>query len=59
MNELKACPFCGETATVSFNTHYGFVPWCENSECILNDLTHGYNSEKEAIEAWNRRVDNG
>lgn len=57
MDKLKPCPFCGGTAMVSLNSVYGFVPWCENPDCILNDLTHGYNSVEEAIEAWNRRVE--
>lgn len=59
MTELKFCPFCGEDATVSYNTVFGFVPWCGNPDCILNDLTHGYETEREAAEAWNRRAENG
>ena len=54
MTDLKPCPFCGETATVSYNTVFDFVPWCKNPDCILNDLTLGYETEEKAIEAWNR-----
>lgn len=57
MAELKPCPFCGGEATLSYNTAYGFCPWCDNTDCILNDLTHGYETEEEAIEAWNRRAE--
>lgn len=55
MAELKPCPFCGEEAIVSWNTVYGFCPWCSNPNCILNDLVHGYDTEKKATKAWNRR----
>ena len=59
MTDLKPCPFCGETATVRYNTVFDFVPWCKNPDCILNDLMLGYETEEKAIEAWNRRADNG
>lgn len=49
------CPFCGEDASISLNTVYGFCPWCNNPDCTLNDLTHGYKDEKAALAAWNTR----
>ena len=56
MAELLPCPFCGGEATVSYNTAYGFIPWCDNSNCILNELTNGYETEAQAIKAWNTRT---
>ena len=53
---LKPCPFCGGEANVSWNTHFGWVPWCDNGDCILNENTMGYETEQEAVDAWNRRV---
>ena len=49
------CPFCGEGASVSYNTVFGFCVWCGDTDCILNDLTHGYHSQEEALAAWNTR----
>lgn len=56
MSEVKLlpCPFCGGEANVSYNTKFGFVPWCNNEECILNESTKGYKTE-EAIKLWNTR----
>ena len=59
MKDLKPCPFCGDEAAISFNTAYGFCPWCTNEDCLLNDLTHGYETEAEAEAAWNRRAEDG
>ena len=66
--ELKPCPFCGGKANLLFYTHYsGIKSWtvrCEN-KCAV---TCGHVDEKgkwhptpqkKAIEAWNRRVNNG
>ena len=57
MNEerLKPCPFCGGEGNVSLNTCYGFVPWCSNEDCILNENTKGFSTKEEAIETWNTR----
>lgn len=55
-NELKPCPFCGSRATVSYNTYFGFIPWCTMPLCILNELCAGHETEEAAVAAWNRRV---
>lgn len=59
MAELKPCPFCGgEVAEVDEEDGIFFVVCnylnggCGASSCHRTD-------EAEAIEAWNRRVDNG
>lgn len=56
MNKLKQCPFCGGEANLSFNISFGFIPWCSNVLCILNELCAGYATEEEAANAWNRRA---
>ena len=54
--ELKPCPFCGSEAEVNHGTTYGFryeyEPRCTKCECMLGV----YETEKEAIETWNRRA---
>ena len=54
MSEIKSlrCPVCRSTVTVSYNTQFGFVPWCENEDCIFNESTKGYETEKQAIQEW-------
>ena len=57
--QLKPCPFCGFNALVeehkfvSLPSSYGVA--CQN--CSAQSYQF-YNSEEEAIEAWNRRVGN-
>lgn len=51
MNELRPCPFCGGKAHIMRGGH-----WIACEDCQSES---GYCSTKEeAIEAWNRRVDN-
>lgn len=57
MNELKKCPFCGGDAKVYRNlpcTAYGV--WCINEGCSANARHLNFDSENEAIEAWNTRT---
>ena len=62
MDDLKLCPFCGGCAFTGkktypngdeiwhiYHMHDGF---CFVNECISAD----FETEEEAIEAWNRRV---
>lgn len=64
--ELKPCPFCGKKAvinTIEPHAHI-FVPMpdyeggafieCTGCTCVVSGKT-----EHEAVEAWNRMVDNG
>lgn len=55
-NEIKRCPFCGtepETAYSEGNKTYGIR--CDNDECPLEVGTWEWDTEAEAIAAWNRR----
>ena len=64
MAELKPCPFCGETSiyieqAVAYTpTGYLYRVRCGNIPyCAV--MQSGFFTEAEAIEAWNRRADNG
>ena len=51
--ELKPCPFCGGEAEVLESDHSAtFYCWCDSCETRGNY----YNTEAEAIEAWNTRT---
>ena len=64
MNELKPCPFCGGKADMITNDgrtkaeKLRYHPCCHNQQCIMFVGGIWFNTEKEAIEAWNRRSDN-
>ena len=55
--KLKPCPFCGGKAEINnlikFDNNDRF--WVECKECGIG--TKIYDSEQEATEAWNRRVE--
>lgn len=64
MNELKPCPFCGGEAGIHFHSELNEYYISEIDAvyiyCKHCDATTGPFLKKEvAIEAWNRRVDNG
>ena len=51
--ELKPCPFCGNCAIV-IESLYGYQIKCRSiMEC--GAMTETFDTEEEAIEAWNRR----
>lgn len=61
VGDLKPCPFCnGHTLMVPSFGHgvamdkYRIV--CNNPNCQLEPSSRPFNSEKEAIAAWNRRT---
>lgn len=55
MEELKPCPFCGGEAVL-----FAYEIFCEHSvrckSCYCG-TEEGYRTGKEAIEAWNRRIE--
>ena len=57
-NELKPCPFCGESEYVTVQKMLTRKRWyvhCGNCRC----RTAQYLDRQEAIKVWNRRADNG
>lgn len=64
MDELKPCPCCGSKAIIGMygdgfgrygSGHGGYAIHCSNIyKCGLTQMK--FDSEEEAIEAWNRRV---
>ena len=59
MDELKPCPFCGGKAKLDWYTlpKYECVICC--NICSLRFGRYLGRDEKQAIEAWNRRHDDG
>ena len=72
MTELKPCPFCGGEAKLAdnefgepvFDNNLAQVDfmysapdafWVECKDCFA--MSGSYNTEEEAIEAWNRRAE--
>ena len=49
-------PFCGAEGDINYNYDKKFAPYCINEDCFLNELDHGFETEQEAIEVWNRRT---
>ena len=56
MSELKPCPFCGNTPMLRNDAGEWRVE-CSGPECDCLPSTWWYESEEEAIEAWNRRAE--
>jgi Lar family restriction alleviation protein len=58
MEERKLCPFCGSEARIKMLLKENKETYfCECWLCSCR--TQDFNTKEEAIEAWNRRVDNG
>ena len=52
--KLKPCPFCGSDACVEVSLG-DYSVFCQNG-CDCGAKQEWFNTEDEAIEAWNRRV---
>ena len=60
--ELKPCPFCGGRAGIrrfAGKVFDAYKVYCMNEDCCIEPATHSYYYKIEAIEAWNRRADDG
>ena len=58
MNEkLKPCPFCNGEAFMWHTNHRFFIE-CSNFNANSHIVEVRAETEQEAIEAWNRRIDN-
>lgn len=58
-NELKPCPFCGNSAYghkkyLPHSKKIRYVVKCSRCNAVLE-----YRDKDSAIKAWNRRADNG
>lgn len=58
--QLKPCPFCGGKAEL-VDTGYWSSVMCEQCKAVSKSFNHSgkHCSADKAIEAWNRRVNNG
>lgn len=62
MEKLKDCPFCGGKAQMwtSGNQHANYTEYrvcC--MKCHVTQAGQWYYTEKDAVTAWNRRVNDG
>ena len=57
MVELKPCPFCGCEAEVFDFEDGRYIVECSSTDCDVFPYTRIHKSRREAIDAWNRRVD--
>lgn len=64
---LKPCPFCGDTATLwhTQDNHHSPYVKCDGSvktdgtkKCFATQYPWNFKTDKEAIDAWNRRTHN-
>ena len=53
--DLKPCPFCGSKPFVWRTNHRTYIE-CPNPTADSHRVTMSGKTDKEAIEAWNRRA---
>ena len=56
MAELKPCPFCDGKASLKVISDEFHQVSCDNPLCKVLPQTWSYDTDEEAIEAWNRRA---
>lgn len=61
MDKLKPCPFCGSKGVIHRNNALEtYVVECTNHSCPASYMIGwDYDTTQEAIESWNRRVNDG
>lgn len=58
-NELKPCPFCGGKAIIlQTDTSYRYSKYFATCNSCGAEMPRVCRTREEAIEVWNRRVDN-
>lgn len=57
--KLKKCPFCGSDAELSHKRNLNtWIVECSNQSCPASFMIGAdFETEAEAIEAWNRRAE--
>lgn len=55
IEEIKSCQFCGHKA-VLMKDRTGYYIECDNGSCEVLPTTWYYDTELEAVEAWNKRA---
>ena len=59
MKQLLPCPFCGKEPEIDRYKIKGIMHWnvsCMNDHCLVHVETDDFESEEEAIGAWNKRA---
>ena len=61
MPELKPCPKCKEVPIIGYACGEYFIMPVSKAvgTCVCSSFVEMHSDEKDEIEAWNRRVDNG
>ena len=57
MAELKPCPFCGDNEATLWKQYPADRPW--HILCGCGGRVGYFVTKEEAIEAWNRRAEDG
>ena len=56
-NKLKPCPFCGDTFIRIRMRKDGYSIGCNSLGCVcLHTVSKRFKTEKDAMEAWNKRT---
>lgn len=59
-SEMKRCPFCDKAGTIDrIKTFRGidvYYPRCNTNHCVGNNGWVSFDTEEEAIKAWNKRM---
>ena len=57
--QLKLCPFCGKSKVGLMKETGKYRVICVNPNCHIEPYTNWEDTKQKAIEAYNRRVNNG
>lgn len=56
--KLKLCPFCGSKPNLEQDCDSTWYVECVNKRCFVLPLTRPYETRRQAVIAWNNRVEN-